>query len=123
MQAAAAASTPTAGLQSDANKAPQPAAATREGVRVMTSIEFLQGAAKVFESKLVVTNEVTEPDRKAVVFQMDVPLQALKQGLYLCQVNVVDDLVGSFSFPRFPLLIREPATKSPPQAAAASTSK
>jgi hypothetical protein len=74
----------------------------------LTSIEFLQGATKVYESKPVVANEVTAPERKAVIFQIDLPLQALKPGLYLCQVNVIDDVAGSFSFPRFPLLIREP---------------
>jgi hypothetical protein len=49
---------------------------------------------------------VNAPDRKAIIFQMDLPLQALKPGLYLCQVNVIDDVAGSFSFPRFPVLIR-----------------
>ena len=73
----------------------------------MTSIEFLQGGAKIYESKPVVANELAAPERKAVVFQMDVPLQALKPGLYLCQVNVIDDVSGNFAFPRFPLLIRE----------------
>jgi hypothetical protein len=87
-----------------------PAAAARDSVRVMTSIEFLQGSAKIYESKPVVASEVTAPDRKAVVFQIDLPLQSLKPGLYLCQVNVIDDVAGSFSFPRFPLLIREPAS-------------
>jgi hypothetical protein len=82
--------------------------AGKPGIRVFTSIEFLQGATKVYESKPVVANEVTAPERKAVIFQMDLPLQALKPGLYLCQVNVIDDVAGSFSFPRFPLLIREP---------------
>jgi len=64
----------------------------------------------------VVANEVTAPDRKAVIFQMDLTLQALKPGLYLCQVNVIDDVAGSFSFPRIPLLIREavPAAPSKP---------
>jgi len=63
----------------------------------------------------VVTNEVAAPERKAVVLQMDVPLQPLKPGLYLCQVNI-DDVSGTFAFPRFPFLIREaqppPATKA-----------
>src|SRR6266513_960620 len=58
-------------------------------IRVFTSIEFLQGATKIYESKPVVANEVTAPERKAVIFQMDLPLQALKPGLYLCQVNVI----------------------------------
>ena len=96
--------------QNGAAKAAGPGAAARDSVRVMTSIEFLQGSAKTYESKPVVASEVTAPDRKAVVFQIDLPLQSLKPGLYLCQVNVIDDLAGSFSFPRFPLLIREPAS-------------
>jgi len=107
-----------ANAQSDAAKASAPP--RREGIRVMSSIEFLQGSAKAYESKPVVANAVTAPDRRAVVFQIDVPLQTLKPGLYLCQVNVIDDVAGSFSFPRFPLLIREPSVKTPAQAAAAS---
>ena len=42
--------------------------------------------------------------------QIDLPLQALKPGLYVCQVNVIDDVAGSFSFPRFPIFVREPTT-------------
>jgi VWFA-related protein len=101
-------------------KSPASPARTRAGVQVMTSIEFLQGSTKVYESKKVVASEVTAPDRKAVVFQIDLPLQTLKPGLYLCQVNVIDDVAGSFAFPRFPLLIREPSGKSPSSPAAAT---
>ncbi|HEY6946629.1 MAG TPA: VWA domain-containing protein [Candidatus Acidoferrum sp.] len=101
-----------AGLPRQSLPAPKP----KNSVRVLTSIEFLQAGVKVYESKPVVTNEVAAPDRKAVVLQMDVPLQSLKPGLYLCQVNVIDDVAGNFAFPRFPILIREPqpspATKS-----------
>jgi VWFA-related protein len=95
---------------------PKPAPA-KDSIRVFTSIEFLRGATKIYESKPVVANEVTAPDRKAVIFQMDLPLQALKPGLYLCQVNVIDDVAGSFSFPRFPLLIRDSAPSAPNKAA------
>ena len=98
-----------ANSQQDAGKAGAAAKAPRESIRVLTSIEFLQGSAKVYESKPVVANEVAAPERKAVVFQIDMPLQALKPGLYLCQVNVIDDVAGTFAFPRFPLLIKEPA--------------
>jgi VWFA-related protein len=86
-----------------------PAAKTlRDSVRVLTSIEFLQNGVKIYESKPVVATEVTAPDRKAIVFQIDLPLQALKPGLYVCQINVIDDVAGSFSFPRFAIFIREP---------------
>ncbi|HXY25794.1 MAG TPA: VWA domain-containing protein [Candidatus Acidoferrum sp.] len=116
------AATPAAGTangQPNAAKAepaakPEPAPKPKEGVRVLTSIEFLQAGTKVYESKPVVANEVAAPERKAVIFQIDVPLQALKPGFYLCQVNVIDDVAGSFAFPRFPLLIRE---ATPPSAA------
>jgi VWFA-related protein len=76
-------------------------------VRVLTSIEFLQGEAKVYETKPVVAQEVTAPERKAVIFQIEIPLQSLKPGFYTCQINVIDDASGNFAFPRWPILIRE----------------
>ena len=93
---------------SDAAKTP-PSKAPKDSVRVFTSIEFLQGSMKVYESKPIVANEVTAPDRKAVIFQIDLPLQALKPGFYVCQVNVVDDVAGNFAFPRSPILVKEAA--------------
>src|SRR6266436_1393258 len=109
---APAAANAQSGTAKDAPAAKPP----KDSIRVFTNIEFLQGATKIYESKAVVANEVTAPDRKAVIFQMDLTLQALKPGLYLCQVNVIDDVAGSFSFPRIPLLIREavPAAPSKP---------
>ena len=103
-----------------ATKDAPPAKALRDSVRVLTSIEFLQSGAKIYESKPVVASEVTAPERKAIVFQIDLPLQSLKPGLYVCQVNVIDDVAGSFSFPRFPVLIREPAPAPAPAVAASS---
>ncbi|HLZ91385.1 MAG TPA: VWA domain-containing protein [Candidatus Acidoferrum sp.] len=90
----------------------------RESVRVLSSIEFLQGGAKVYESKPMVMNVIGAPERKAVIFQIDLPLRALKPGFYVCQVNVVDDVAGNFAFPRSPILIKEPAKPSatPPPA-------
>ena len=111
----------SAPAQPEGAKSPETAKPPRDSVRVLTSIEFLQGPTKVYESKPVVANEVTAPDRKAIIFQIDVPLQSLKPGLYLCQVNVIDDVAGSFSFPRFHLLIREQTAKPNSEAAAAST--
>ena len=75
-------------------------------VRVLTNIEFLQGDVKVYETKPVVAQEITAPERKAVVFQMEIPLESLKPGFYTCQVNVIDDVSGNYAFPRWPILIR-----------------
>lgn len=85
----------------------------RLAVRVLTSIEFLNGTVKVFETPLVEATQINVPDRNAVAFQFDVPLADLKAGLYTCQVNVIDDAGGTFSFPRTALLVRD-ALLTPP---------
>jgi hypothetical protein len=95
---------------------------TRESIHVLTSIEFLQGNVKVYESKQVAATEVTAPDRKAVVFQIDLPLQSLKPGLYVCQVNVIDDVAGNFAFPRWPILIKDAAPAAAPATQSSSSS-
>jgi len=78
-------------------------------VRVLTSIEFLSGGVKVYETPLVEANAVNIPERGAVAFQFDVQLTQLKPGTYVCQVNVIDDAGGRFSFPRLALRVQAPA--------------
>ena len=87
-------------------------------VRVLTSIEFLQGEVKVYETKPIVAQEITAPDRKAVVFQMEIPLEGLKPGFYTCQVNIIDDVAGNYAFPRWPILVK-PGTETNAAGAAA----
>jgi VWFA-related protein len=91
---------------------PAGAPAAKPGMQVLTSIEFLQGTTKVFETPLVEANSVNVPGRDAIAFAFDIPLDKLKAGLYICQVNVIDDTGGSFTFPRQALLVR-PAAVSP----------
>lgn len=83
-------------------------------IRVLTSIEFLSGGVKVYETPLVEADAINTPERDAVSFQFDVPLTQLKPGAYICQINVIDDAGGSFSFPRMALLVRPPATPAAP---------
>jgi hypothetical protein len=80
----------------------------KNSIRVLTNVEFLQGSTKAYETPLVEAREINAPERKATVFQLDVPLSQLRPGLYTCQVNVIDDAGGSFSFPRLAILIRAP---------------
>ncbi|MGA9566104.1 MAG: VWA domain-containing protein [Candidatus Korobacteraceae bacterium] len=96
----------------DAGKETAPAAgngakAEKPGVRVMTNVAFFQGNAKTYETPVVRSQEVTVPGRKAVVFQLDVPLSQLKPGFYTCQINVIDDAAGRFVFPRLAMLVRQ----------------
>ncbi len=93
--------------------APQ-AANAKPGIHLLTNVAFFRGKAKVFETTLVELTELNERDRKAGVFQLDLPLSPLKPGFYTCQVNVIDDAAGLFLFPRLALLIRaeKPASAS-----------
>jgi VWFA-related protein len=91
---------------SSANPQAQPQKAPKNAVRVLTNVEFLQGNAKAYETPLVEAREINAPERKAAVFQLDVPLSQLRPGLYTCQVNVIDDAGGSFSFPRMAILVK-----------------
>jgi VWFA-related protein len=91
----------------DAKPAKSTKNAPNAPVRVLTSIEFLSGSTKVYETPLVEAKALNVPARDAVAFQFDVPLAQLKPGLYTAQVNVIDDAGGSFSFPRTALLIRD----------------
>jgi hypothetical protein len=82
-------------------------------VRVLTSIEFLLGGVKVYETPMVEATSINIPERDAVAFQFDVPLTGLKPGTYVCQVNVIDDAGGTFTFPRMALRITPAAVAAP----------
>jgi VWFA-related protein len=76
-------------------------------VRVLTNIAFFRGNMRRYETPLVEVKRLTAPDRKAAVLQLAVPAASLKPGLYTCQVNVIDDVAGTFTFPRLALLVRQ----------------
>ena len=75
-------------------------------IHLLTNVAFFRGKTKVFESSLVELPELNARDRKAGVFQLDLPLSSFTPGFYTGQVNVIDDAAGSFLFPRFALLVR-----------------
>jgi VWFA-related protein len=106
-----------------AQPAASPGLVRRDGgpVRVLTSIEFLSGGTKVYETPLVTADAINDPQRDAVAFQFDVPLTQLKPGNYICQINVIDDAGGSFTFPRMAVRITAPAAPMATPAAAPPT--
>jgi VWFA-related protein len=85
---------------------PAKSGGNKPGIRLLTNVAFFQGKTKAYESSLVELTELNIRERKAAVFQLDVPLTSLKPGFYTCQVNVIDDAGGHFLFPRLALLIR-----------------
>jgi hypothetical protein len=76
-------------------------------IRVLTNVAFFQGNVKAYETPLIEAKSINGADRKAIIFQLDVPLAGLKPGYYTCQVNVIDDAAGHFVFPRLAMLVRQ----------------
>ena len=73
---------------------------------LQTSVSFLRGKLRQYETPPVELTRLAEADRHAAVFQFSVPAGSLKPGFYVCQVNVIDDAAGTFAFPRLALLVR-----------------
>ena len=84
-----------------------------ESRRVFTSVEFLSGGVIAYETSLVKATEMNGLAQHAIAFQFDVPLASLKPGPYICQVNVIDDADGTYSFPRTAVLIRDSSARLP----------
>ena len=87
------------------SKAEAKAKAPGAPLHLLTSIEFLKGGTKVYETPLVTATTTNVPGQDAVAFQFDVPASQLKPGTYVCQVNVIDDSGGTFNFPRMAVKI------------------
>jgi VWFA-related protein len=91
----------------------------KQGLNLLSSLELIQGATKVYETPLVKATALNVQGRDAVSVELDVPLSGLKPGQYVCQLNVIDNASESFAFPRFAVLVKDVAQSS---AAAASIS-
>jgi hypothetical protein len=90
-----------------AHQAASAGSSPAQAIKVLTSIAFFRGKVRAFETPLVEATELTAPDRKTAVFQFDLPAASLPPGLYTCQINVVDDAAGTFTFPRLQLYVKK----------------
>jgi VWFA-related protein len=90
----------------------------KSAIDLLSSLELIQGSTKVYETPIVQAKSINVEGRDAVSIELDVPLSGLKPGSYVCQLNVIDDAAGSFAFPRFAVLVREPVAAAPAAAPA-----
>src|SRR5207249_6901884 len=74
--------------------------------QLRTSLAFYRGKVKVFETPVVERTQVDAADRRAAIFQFEVPAQSFRPGLYTCQVNIIDEVAGRFAFPRLEVYVR-----------------
>ena len=79
-------------------------------VHVLASLELISGSAIAWQTPVLVHDAPNAVGRDAVAIQMDLPLDALHPGEYIAQLNVIDDVAGSYAFPRFAILLRDPRT-------------
>jgi len=68
--------------------------------QLRTSLSFFRGGVKVYETPVVERTMIDEANRKAVVFQFEVPAEQFKPGTYTSQINIIDQVAGKFSSPR-----------------------
>ena len=76
------------------------------GPQLRTSLAFYRGKVKVFETPPVDRSTIDVADRKAAVFQFEVPAGSFTPGLYLCQINIIDTASSQFAFPRLAFYVR-----------------
>ena len=75
-------------------------------VRLQTNLSFYRGKVKVFDTPMVERSSIDAADRKAAIFQFEIPAESMKPGLYTCQVNIIDEAGGRFAFPRLQMYVR-----------------
>lgn len=90
--------------------------ADKHAIRLITSLELIRGATKVYETPPIIATALNTPQRDAAAILLDIPLDALDPGEYIAQLNVVDDAAGSFAFPRFAVLVHSPQPTTAPTA-------
>jgi VWFA-related protein len=71
-----------------------------------SSLAFYRGNVKVYETPVVEKQMLDDPQRKAVLFQLEVPASAFTPGTYTCQVNVIDAVAGKVAFPRLAFQVK-----------------
>ena len=74
--------------------------------QLRTSLAFYRGKVKVFETPVVERTAIDVPDRRAALFQFEVPASSFAPGLYTCQINIIDAVAGRFDFPRLVFVVR-----------------
>jgi hypothetical protein len=76
------------------------------GPQLRTSLAFYRGKVKVFETPPVERTAIDAADRRAAIFQFEIPAGSFGSGLYTCQINIIDEAAGRFAFPRLAFYVR-----------------
>ena len=79
--------------------------------QLRTSLRSIAARSRCSRRRSSSAPSLDAADRKAAIFEFEVPADQFKPGLYTCQVNVIDEVAGQFTFPRLDMYVR-PAAKT-----------
>ena len=85
--------------------APNPADARARKVAVSMSLIDQKGQ-KAFEAGPLQATELASTRPNTVPVELQVPLQSLAPGRYICQINVIDEIGRKFAFPRTAMVVQ-----------------
>ena len=72
---------------------------------VVAYVTFSQGATHIMQTEAVSISEGWDPKTRAVPIRLSIPLDALKAGLYDCQVTILDPTASRAAFWRAPVVL------------------
>ncbi|OFW03853.1 MAG: hypothetical protein A3H96_06645 [Acidobacteria bacterium RIFCSPLOWO2_02_FULL_67_36] len=84
----------------------EPGTADGGAPQLRTSLAFYRGRVKVLETPIVERTQIDVPERKAALFQFELPAGSFQPGLYTCQINIIDTVASKFDFPRLVFFVR-----------------
>lgn len=84
----------------------EPALTPAKTPDVRTTIAFYRGQVKVLETPVVAKATIDAANRQATLFQFEVAAGSFQPGLYTCQINIIDEAAGRFTFPRVVFFVR-----------------
>ncbi len=84
--------------------APSPTAPVPASADVKTPFNPL--IVKAFEAGPLAATELAATRPNAVPVQLQVPLNDLAPGRYICQINVIDEIGRKFAFPRTAMVVQ-----------------
>ena len=60
----------------------------------------------MLETPVVAKATIDAANRQATLFQFEVAAGSFEPGLYTCQINIIDEVAGQFTFPRVVFFVR-----------------
>lgn len=85
--------------------------ANRKLANLTADLVLFQGGRKLYESAPLGRSELKTARRGVVPFLFQIPLAKMPPGMYVSQVNIIDELARKFAFPRSTIVVLPDSTQ------------